>query len=95
MRPYQQLLQCALNIRRNDYAAPVLQRVPQPYARGRRENLLRNKSYLYEMGYLWKANTGAYAESIQYSDSLIRLIESGKGYFSMLPNKVYQAYRDR
>ena len=32
------------------------------------------------MGYLWKANTGAYAESIQYSDSLIRLIESGKGY---------------
>ena len=33
--------------------------------------------------------------SIQYSDSLIRLIESGKGYFSMLPNKVYQAYRDR
>ena len=95
MRPYQQLLQCALNIRRNDYAARYFNEFRSRMLAAEGENLLRNKSYLYEMGYLWKANTGAYAESIQYSDSLIRLIESGKGYFSMLPNKVYQAYRDR
>lgn len=95
MRPYQQLMQCALNIRRNDYAARYFNEFRSRMLAAEGENLLRNKSYLYEMGYLWKANTGAYAESIQYSDSLIRLIESGKGYFSMLPNKVYQAYRDR
>ena len=95
VRPYQQLLQCALNIRRNDYAARYFNEFRSRMLAAEGENLLRNKSYLYEMGYLWKANTGAYAESIQYSDSLIRLIESGKGYFSMLPNKVYQAYRDR
>ena len=95
VRPYQQLLQCALNIRRNDYAALYFNEFRSRMLAAEGENLLRNKSYLYEMGYLWKANTDAYAESIQYSDSLIRLIESGKGYFSMLPNKVYQAYRDR
>ena len=95
VRPYQQLMQCALNIRRNDYAARYFNEFRSRMLAAEGENLLRNKSYLYEMGYLWKANTGAYAESIQYSDSLIRLIESGKGYFSMLPNKVYQAYRDR
>ena len=95
VRPYQQLLQCALNIRRNDYAALYFNEFRNRMLAAEGENLLRNKSYLYEMGYLWKANTDAYAESIQYSDSLIRLIESGKGYFSMLPNKVYQAYRDR
>lgn len=88
-------MQCALNIRRNDYAARYFNEFRSRMLAAEGENLLRNKSYLYEMGYLWKANTGAYAESIQYSDSLIRLIESGKGYFSMLPNKVYQAYRDR
>lgn len=95
VRPYQQLMQCALNIRRNDYAARYFNEFRSRMLAAEGENLLRNKSYLYEMGYLWKANTGAYAESILYSDSLIRLIESGKGYFSMLPNKVYQAYRDR
>lgn len=95
VRPYQQLLQCALNIRRNDYAARYFNEFRSRMLAAEGENLLRNKSYLYELGYLWKANTDAYAESIQYSDSLVRLIESGKGYFSMLPNKVYQAYRDR
>ena len=71
VRPYQQLLQCALNIRRNDYAARYFNEFRSRMLAAEGENLLRNKSYLYEMGYLWKANTGAYAESIQYSDSLI------------------------
>ena len=62
-------------------------------ARG--ENLLRNKSYLYELGYLWKANIDQYEQSILYSDSLISLTEQGKGYFRMQPGKIYQAYRDR
>lgn len=87
MRPYQQLMQCALNIRRNDYAARYFNEFRSRMLAAEGENLLRNKSYLYEMGYLWKANTGAYAESIQYSDSLIRLIESGKGYFSCCPTR--------
>lgn len=95
VRPYQQLLRCALNIRRNDYAEDYFNEFRRRMLSARGENLQRNKSYLYELGYLWKANIDEYGQSIQYSDSLIGLIEQGKGYFRMLPGKIYQAYRDR
>lgn len=36
------------------------------------ENLLRNKTYLYELGYLWKGIRGDYAQGILYCDSLSR-----------------------
>lgn len=94
VRPYQQLLRCALNIRRNDLAARYFDEFRSRMLSAEGENLMRNKSYLYELGYLWKANTDEFDESIQYSDSLVHLIESGEGYFRMLPNKIYQAYRD-
>ena len=52
VRPYQQLMQCALNIRRNDYAARYFNEFRSRMLAAEGENLLRNKSYLYEMGYL-------------------------------------------
>lgn len=57
------------------------------------ENLLRNKTYLYELGYLWKGIRGDYAQSILYCDSLITMIGQGKGYFRMNPSKIYQVHR--
>ncbi|WP_298034756.1 HAMP domain-containing sensor histidine kinase [uncultured Alistipes sp.] len=95
VRPYQQLLRCALNIGRNDYAEAYFEEFRRRMLSARGENLLRNKSYLYELGYLWKANIDQYEQSILYSDSLISLTEQGKGYFRMQPGKIYQAYRDR
>lgn len=95
VRPYQQLMRCALNIDRLDYAEQYFNAFRKRMTSASGENLLRNKSYLYELGYLWKGNVDAYDEAIQYSDSLIRLIESGKGYFRMLPGKIYQSHRDR
>lgn len=95
VRPYQQLMRCALNIGRNDLAEEYFDEFRRRMLSAKGENLMRNKSYLYELGYLWKANVDEFDESIQYSDSLIRLIESGKGYFRMLPTKIQQAYRDR
>ena len=47
VRPYQQLLQCALNIRRNDYAALYFNEFRNRMLAAEGENLLRNKSYLY------------------------------------------------
>ena len=46
VRPYQQLLQCALNIRRNDYAARYFNEFRSRMLAAEGENLLRNKSYL-------------------------------------------------
>ena len=59
------------------------------------ENLVRNKTYVYELGYLWNGIRGHYDQSILYCDSLLTMIDQGKGYFRMNPSKIYQVNRDR
>lgn len=93
--PYQQLIRGALNIGRKDLAQQHFQDFRDRMLRGRGEDLIRNKTYLYELGYLLNGITGDYEQCLLYSDSLVNLIERGLGYFRMKPAKIYQAYRDR
>lgn len=93
--PFRQLIRCAINIDRDDL-------IEEHFAEFRRrmldagdENLLRNKTYLYELGYQWKGIRGDYPQSLLYCDSLISMIDQGKGYFRMNPAKIYQVHSDR
>lgn len=95
VRPYQQLIRGALNIHRKDYAENYFREFSERMRSAAGEDLWRNKSYLYELGYLFYANVGDNDTSLLYCDSLIRLIEQGKGYFRLLSYKIFQAYRDR
>lgn len=93
--PYQQLIRCALNINRNDLAAKHFEEFRERMHRAEGEDLVRNKSYFYELGYIWNANIGNYDTSILYCDSLIRLISRDEGYFRRKPYKINRVWRDR
>ena len=95
VNPFRQLIRCTLNIKRDDLAEMHFKQFRRRMMNADGENLLRNKTYLYELGYLWKGIRGDYAQSILYCDSLITMIGQGKGYFRMNPSKIYQVHRDR
>lgn len=93
--PFKQLIRCTLNIGRDDLTEKHFEQFRRRMLNAEGENLLRNKTYIYELGYLWKGIRGDYEQSILYCDSLISMIESGKGYFRMNPSKTLQVHRDR
>ncbi len=95
VNPFRQLIRCTLNIGRNDLTEMHFEQFRQRMLNADGENLLRNKTYLYELGYLWKGIRGDYAQGILYCDSLITMIGQGKGYFRMNSSKIYQVHRDR
>lgn len=95
VRPYQQLLLCAKNIGRADLEQKHFDDFRTRMLAARGEDLLRNKTYLYELGYLWRGMADDYERALQYSDSLIGLIERGQGYFRSNPHKIQKVYRDR
>lgn len=95
VRPYRQLMRGALSIEREDLAAKHFHDLRERLLNAGDENLDRNKTYLYELGYQWNALKGDYATSIRYNDSLRHLIGQGKGYFRMIPEKIYQINLDR
>ena len=95
VNPFRQLIRCTLNIKRDDLAEMHFKQFRRRMMNADGENLLRNKTYLDELGYLWKGIRGDYAQSILYCDSLITMIGQGKGYFRMNPSKIYQVHRDR
>ena len=93
--PYRQLIRCALNIKRDDLIEKHFAEFRDRMLNAEGENLVRNKTYLYELGYQWKGIRGDYEQSIVYCDSLFSLIHSGKGYFRMNASKIFQVNRDR
>lgn len=93
--PYKQLIRCALNIERDDLIEKHFDEFRTRMLDASGENLVRNKTYLYELGYLWNGLRGHYEESILYCDSLITMIDRGKGYFRVNAAKIYQVNRDR
>lgn len=95
VRPYQQLMLCARNIGRKDLVRQHFTAFRERMLAARGEDLLRNKTYLYELGYLWNGMEGDYEKALHYNDSLLRMIESGQGYFSHNPHKIQKTYRDR
>lgn len=95
VNPYRQLLQGAMNIGRREYAERHFEAFRRRMMNAGGRDLQRNKSYLYELGYLWHANEREYDRSLAYCDSLMRLIREGKSYFLPQSSKVYQVYRDR
>lgn len=95
VNPFRQLIRCTLNIGRDDLTEKHFEEFRQRMLNAEGENLLRNKTYLYELGYLWKGIRGNYDRSVLYCDSLITMIGQGKGYFRMNPAKIYQVHRDR
>ncbi len=95
VNPFRQLIRCTLNIGRDDLTEMHFDQFRRRMLNARGENLLRNKTYLYELGYLWKGIRGDYAQGILYCDSLITMIGQGKGYFRMNPSKICQVHRDR
>lgn len=95
VRPYQQLILCASNIGRPDLERKHFEDFRSRMLAARGEDLMRNKTYLYELGYLWRGTARDNEQAILYSDSLVRLIESGQGYFRSNPHKIQRVYRDR
>lgn len=95
VRPYQQLLLCAMNIGRKDLVQKHFDDFRNRMLAARDEDLVRNKTYLYELGYLWHGMIDDYDRALKYNDSLVRLIESGQGYFRTNPHKIQKVYRDR
>lgn len=95
VRPYHQLLGCAVNIGRKDLQQEHFDAFRQRMLAARGEDLVRNKTYLYELGYIWRYNAHDYRNALLYNDSLVRLIESGQGYFRHNPHKIQKVYRDR
>lgn len=95
VRPYQQLVLGAQKAGHYKLADSYFRYFRTRMLRATGENLDRNRTYLYELGYLWKDMAGDYAESIRYNDSLVYLIEHDKGYYRAAPDKIFQTYRDR
>ena len=95
VNPYRQLIRCSLNVGRDDLIEKNFAEFRERMLNARDENLVRNKTYLYELGYLWNGIRGNYEQSILYCDSLIAMIDQGKGYFRMNSSKIYQVNRDR
>lgn len=95
VNPYRQLMQGAMNIGRRDYAEQHFEAFRRRMTNARGRNLQRNRSYLYELGYLWHGNEREYDLSLAYCDSLIQLIRKGESYFQPQSSKIYQVYRDQ
>ena len=95
VNPYRQLIRCSINIERDDLLEKNFAEFRDRMLNAEGENLVRNKTYVYELGYLWNGIRGHYDQSILYCDSLLTMIDQGKGYFRMNPSKIYQVNRDR
>ena len=95
VNPYRQLIRCTINIERDDLLEKNFAEFRDRMLNAEGENLVRNKTYVYELGYLWNGIRGHYDQSILYCDSLLTMIDQGKGYFRMNPSKIYQVNRDR
>ena len=95
VNPYRQLIRCAINVGRDDLIERNFAEFRKRMLNAEGENLVRNKTYIYELGYLWNGIRGHYDQSVLYCDSLMRMIDQGKGYFRMMPSKIYQVNRDR
>ena len=95
VNPYRQLIRCAINVGRDDLIERNFAEFRQRMLNAEGENLVRNKTYIYELGYLWNGIRGHYDQSVLYCDSLMRMIDQGKGYFRMMPSKIYRVNRDR
>ena len=95
VNPYRQLIRCSINIERDDLLEKNCAEFRDRMLNAEGENLVRNKTYVYELGYLWNGIRGHYDQSILYCDSLLTMIDQGKGYFRMNPSKIYQVNRDR
>ena len=95
VNPYRQLIRCAINVGRDDLIERNFDEFRQRMLNAEGENLVRNKTYIYELGYLWNGIRGHYDQSVLYCDSLMRMIDQGKGYFRMMPSKIYRVNRDR
>ena len=95
VNPYRQLIRCAINVGRDDLIERNFAEFRQRMLNAEGENLVRNKTYIYELGYLWNGIRGHYNQSVLYCDSLMRMIDQGKGYFRMMPSKIYRVNRDR
>lgn len=95
VRPYQQLIRGALNIGRRDLAEAHFDELRKRLLAAEGENLDRNRSYLYELGYLMNSLMGEYDRSICYNDSLLCQIDRGIGYYRLIPEKIYQINHDR
>lgn len=95
VNPYRQLVGCAINIGRRDYAAKHFEQFRQRMSRASGATLERNRSYLYELGYLMHKNFRDYDAAIRYNDSLIAQIRAGRSYFRAQPRKITKVYRDR
>lgn len=95
VRPYRQLIRGALNIGRDDLAGRHFDDLRRRMLHATGENLVRNKTYLYETGYQVKALFGDYDRALMYNDSLIGLIARRQGYYRMKPAKLYHIYHER
>ena len=95
VNPYRQLIRCSINVGRDDLLEKNFAEFRDRMLNAEGDNLVRNKTYVYELGYLWTGIRGHYDQSILYCDSLISMIHQGKGYFRMNPSKIYQVNRDR
>lgn len=93
--PYKQLIRCAINIRREDLIEKHFTEFRNRMLNTQGENLVRNMTYVYELGYLLKGINGDYPQSVLYCDSLIAMIDQGKGYFRVNAGKIFQVHRDR
>lgn len=95
VRPYRELIRASMYAGRKDLAEQYFSELRSKLLAGENQNADRNRSYLYEAGYMYKGLTEEYDQAVSYADSLLYLIDNDKGYFQASPQKAFQASRAR
>lgn len=95
VRPYQQLIGCAISCNQVDSATLYFERFYKRMQGDTGRNLVRNKAYVYEMGYRWHGTAKDYKTSVLYCDSLIHLMATDMRAQDVDTRKFLRVYRDR
>ena len=79
VNPYRQLIRCSINVGRDDLLEKNFAEFRDRMLNAEGDNLVRNKTYVYELGVPWTGMRSHDDQSILYCDPLISMIHQGKG----------------